>query len=366
MRIGALLLLCAAAFSCASWPERGARIGNVFDDLVASSPRGATPDVDVLALPDAGHALVRDVVRKHTYPLDRLAALEKLFDEGQPLAMRYDAAATLTVAEAFQRKVGNCLTFTQVFIALAREAGLDARFEEVAIPYTWEQMGAAITLNRHIAVFGFEAGASYEVDFGHLIAGFPAFDKRVVSDRRARAQYFNNLGAEALSRLEFETAIRHLNRALILEPRLSFVWSNLGVALMQVGEVENAERSYLHALELDHFDLSAMSNLVRLYDHVGKPQLAERYRKRVLRYRSHNPYDEYLKGEQALADANYDEARQHFKRALRDKPDEVTFNVALARAYKGLGRDDLAHKWLRRARKLSDEQDDVTDTGVYE
>ena len=366
MRIGPLLLLCCFALGCATSSDRGKEITDPFQDLVASSPRGATPDFDVLALPDAGYQLLRDTIGKRMRSSVRIEVLTSLFEEGQPLAMRYDPGKTLSVAEAFERRVGNCLTFTQTFVALARAAGLDAHFEEVAVPYTWEQMGAALTLNRHIAVYGRVAGDPYEVDFGHLIAGFPIFEKRVVSDRRARAQYFNNLGAESLSRLEFEPAIRHFNRALTLEQELSFVWSNLGVALMKLGEIDDAERSYLWALEVNRYDLSAMSNLVLFYDRTDRPELAERFRKRVARYRAQNPYDDYLKGEEALADARFDDAVGHLKRAVRDKPDDVTFHVALARAYQGLGKEHLVRATMRKAQELSDDQKEIMGVGLYE
>ena len=366
MRIGALLLLCCFTLGCATSSDRGNGITDPFQDLVASSPRGATPDFDVLALPDAGYELVRKTIGKRMRLGHRIEALTSLFEEGQPLAMRYDPGTTLSVAEAFERRVGNCLTFTQTFVALAREAGLEAHFQEVAVPYTWEQMGAALTLNRHIAVYGRVAGNPYEVDFGQLIAGFPTFEKRVVSDRRARAQYFNNLGAESLSRREFDQAIRHFNRALTLEPQLSFVWSNLGVALAQLDEIDDAERSYLWALKVNRYDLSAMSNLVHFYDRTARPELAEAFRKRVERYRARNPYDDYLKGEAALADGRFDDAVIYLRRAIRDKPGDVTFHVALARAYEGLGNKRLMSVMIRKAQELSEGQDEIMGVRLYE
>lgn len=334
-------------------------------DLVSSSPRGATPDFDVLALPDAAHALLRDAIGKRTHATGRLQAVQSLFAEGQPLAMRYDAGTTLSVAGAFDQRVGNCLTFTQMFVALAREAGLDARFEEVAVPFHWEQMGVALALNRHIAVYGRVMGRTYEVDFGQVLAGFPTFEKRIVSDQRARAQFFNNLGAEALTRREFEPAIRHFNRALALEPQLSFVWSNLGVALSQLGEMDDAEKSFLWALEVDRYDLSALSNLVLLYDRTARPDLAEGFRRRVERYRAQNPYDDYLKGEQALADERFEDAARYIKRALRDKPQDVGFHLALARAYQGLGKEHVARATLRKAQRLSEDHDKIRGVALY-
>ena len=109
-----------------------------------------------------------------------------------------------------------------------------------------------------------------------------------------------------------------------------------------------------------------MSNLVRLYDETDRAELAEGFRRRVERYRKQNPYDDYLKGEKALADARFDVAVTHLKRAVRDKPQDVTFHVALAHAYQGLGMRGMARETMRKAQKLNEEQQEVMAVGVYQ
>ena len=46
----------------------------------------------------------------------------------------YDPSLTLTAADTFNRRAGNCLSFSNMFIAMAREAGLKAWFQEVKLP----------------------------------------------------------------------------------------------------------------------------------------------------------------------------------------------------------------------------------------
>ena len=43
----------------------------------------------------------------------------------------YEPSLSFTARETFRQKRGNCLSFTSLFVALAREAGLDARFQRV-------------------------------------------------------------------------------------------------------------------------------------------------------------------------------------------------------------------------------------------
>ncbi len=67
-----------------------------------------------------------------------------------------------------------------------------------------------------------------------------------------------------------------------------------------------------------------------------------------------------------MADARFDVAVSHLRRAVRDKPDDVTFHVALARAYQGLGMQDRARETMRRARQLDVEQQRAMGVGLYE
>ena len=44
---------------------------------------------------------------------------------------------TRTASETFRARRGNCLSFSNMFVAMARDVGLDVQFQEVEIPPDW-------------------------------------------------------------------------------------------------------------------------------------------------------------------------------------------------------------------------------------
>ncbi|RPH98659.1 MAG: transglutaminase domain-containing protein, partial [Lysobacterales bacterium] len=60
---------------------------------------------------------------------------------------------TRTAAETFRDQRGNCLSFTNMFVAMARHVGLDASYQEVEVPAEWSLSGQAFLLSQHVNVF---------------------------------------------------------------------------------------------------------------------------------------------------------------------------------------------------------------------
>ena len=135
-----------------------------------------------------------------------------------------------------------------------------------------------------------------------------------------------------------------------MDPRLSFAWSNLGVALGDTGSIEAAEAAYKHSLKVNSAEFTAMINLARLYTKTGRPELAEPFLKKANNYRKRNPYYHYNLGQDAYDGGHYEVALVHFKRAVRRKPKEHEFHFALAKVYANLGdRKNLASSLKRAA-----------------
>ena len=128
------------------------------------------------------------------------------------------------------------------------------------------------------------------VDFN--IADFQAdYDMDIISDKRALAHFFNNLGAEFMQRGELAAAFYAFRRAIAENDR-SFApaWDSLGTLYSRNGLSYHAEAAFLQALEIDRSDLTAMNNLTVLYDRRGDTEQAARYRNKVNSHRKRNPY----------------------------------------------------------------------------
>ena len=86
------------------------------------------------------HDMLRTQVINRSYSREqRLQALVEMIFDRHGLDLQYDADATLTVSEIWQQRRANCLAFTLMFVALAREAGIQARVQEVGQVVSWYQ-----------------------------------------------------------------------------------------------------------------------------------------------------------------------------------------------------------------------------------
>jgi cytochrome c-type biogenesis protein CcmH/NrfG len=257
---------------------------------------------------------------------------------------------TRTAIETFNNRGGNCVSFTFLFIAMARQLGLDARFREVDITPTWSRVGDIIRMSGHANAAVFIGSEAYVVDL------FPRVDRiqlggRIVSDERAITHYLSNRAVDSLGAGKPREAIEYLQTALRTDPEASFVWTNLGAAQVGVADTANAEKSYLQALKLDSSEMVAMSNLSALYQNLGGERESKQYAAKVRRFKQKNPYFHFGLGMQAYQAGDYKDAIQHYRFALKLKSVEHNFDLAMAKAYAKLGQIAKTTEYLRRAAK---------------
>jgi tetratricopeptide (TPR) repeat protein len=261
--------------------------------------------------------------------------------------------STLTAAEAFHRREANCLSFTSLFVALAREVGLEANFQEVDIPPDWTLEGGSLVLNRHVdVVVRDDAGRDRVIDF--QIEDFRAsYDRRRVSDARGFAHYYSNLGVERMQAGDRLGALAYFRKALGADGRFVPAWVNLGSLYLRAGHPDFALASWQHALALDPGEAVALSNLERLHRQQGRTALADEIAGRLEHHRMRNPWYRYFLAQQAYGRGEYDAAIAHLERALREKRGEDRFAALLALSYLGRGDRAAARRWLARAEEIA-------------
>jgi Flp pilus assembly protein TadD len=237
-----------------------------------------------------------------------------------------------------------------MFVVLARGVDLQADFQEVEIPPAWTFAKDTYILNRHINIYvDLSRLPAKVVDFD--IADFRAdYDMHIISDERALAHFFNNMGAELMQRGDM-TAAFHAFRKAIVEHDQDFApaWDSLGTLYGRADLPYHAEAAFLHALEIDPSDLTAMNNLTALYDRRGEPKLAKRYRKKVTSHRERNPYYRFQLARIAYQSQDYDLALDHLKYAVRQKKDDDRFCALLALVYLQMGEEEKSRRWMDRA-----------------
>ncbi|MET7140739.1 hypothetical protein M3S04_02120 [Xanthomonas sp. PPL139] len=95
-----------------------------------------TPE-QIMQLPSALHALLQQRIDRSAGAEHRLQQLVALAFDANGLNLQYDANATHSVAESYATRQVNCLSFTLLFVAMARDVGLQAQVQEVRRVLSW-------------------------------------------------------------------------------------------------------------------------------------------------------------------------------------------------------------------------------------
>ena len=194
---------------------------------------------------------------------------------GARFGLEYDET-TRTAAETFRTRRGNCLSFSNMFVAMARRVGLDVEYQEVDVPPDWSFKDDAFVLNRHVNVLvDLGKDGEHVVDF-NMDDFRTTYDRRAISDARALAHFYNNLAVERMQAGDTASALLYFRRATVHDPLFSPAWTNLGILYLRKGHPDYAEAAYLQALKADERDLVAMSNLANLYERRGDQERAAR------------------------------------------------------------------------------------------
>jgi tetratricopeptide (TPR) repeat protein len=264
----------------------------------------------------------------------------------------YDPLVTLPADEAFRKGRGNCLTFSAMFVAMAREAGLHAWFQEVILPPEWSAVNETLLVSKHVNAVIIEWGSRYVIDVSRRKTT-PLETTRRLSDEEALAQFYNNLGAEALVQNELARAHAYFSKALEARPGLAYVWSNLGVVFRRNGQIADAMHAYRAAIDLDPAQGVALNNLHMLYTEEGDLEAAAEIAKQVERNRRNNPYYLLYLAEVANEEHRWPDAIDLLNRAIRMESNEYRFHYALAQAQYLAGNTEQARLSLERARDLA-------------
>lgn len=318
---------------------------------LAGYPEVEIPDVDLLRLSPGMREFTKRYASEGDDETGKAWMLAYAALDPYLLDFSYDPMVTLPADQAFRAGRGNCLTFSSMIIAMARDAGLRAWYQEVIIPPEWSAVNETLLVSKHVNAVVAEWGSHYVIDVSRR-KKTPLEETRRMSDDEALAQYYNNRGAEALVSNDLPTADAYFRKALESRPGLAYVWSNLGVVFRRNGQTEDAILAYKVAIEQDPGHEVALNNLHTLYTEEGNLEAAAVIEQRVERNRRNNPYFLHHLAEVANEEQRWADAIDLLNRAIRLEANEYRFHYALARAQYYSGQPEVARASLARAREL--------------
>lgn len=307
----------------ASIPEPALLSGEVLFGKTIET--GAIPDPGMFELDDEMRAFVAEHVDGSRAGRERMRRLLSAMIESGLMSLDYDDAKTKTARQTFHDRVGNCMSFTALFVALAREADLDVRFQTVEVPPIWYADSDLVILNNHVnALVKQNFGSRVVVDF-NVTELKGDYETHEVSDKYALALYYNNKAMDALRNEDTETSFRLLKKSIETYPDIAGNWANLGVIYSRSDEDDYAIAAYHKALDLDRKHRPSLTNLASIYRSRGNSEQAEYYARQVRRYQDQNPYYHYYHALAAYNNGDLVTAEERLERAIELKDSEHKF-----------------------------------------
>lgn len=318
------------------------------------------PAHDVLAASESMRAFISEDIASHRLAVVRFhRLLDKLKNTGF-FTSKYDPGVTGTAADTFDAQVGNCISYTNLFVALARLANLQVSYQIVPPEHPrWDVSNGLLIKNNHINVvvqgprFDLTRSDGRTVDFNRVQPD-PGAKAVLVSDAYAASLYYANLSVEALTAGDVRTAFAWLRRALDTEPANADLWINLGALYARLDKHEHALKVLGVARALDPTEKIILSGLERSHRQLGHTEIADDLARQVRHYRNRNPYYHFAVAEQALADGELDLSEVSLARALRLRKREPRFHVLQSRLLNLKGDARGAEHSLALAQRYAD------------
>lgn len=294
------------------------------------------PDVNVLELSPEMHRFLEEHLGEARIPSVRFRRMFRGLSDNGYFTSSYEADTTRTAAETFRGKSGNCLSYTNMFVALAREAGLDARFQIVDVPPSWDGESGFLIRYTHINVlvqgfvFDQRYGEDFSVDFNDVLPD-PEYPRAVISDDEATSLFYANQSVAMLRAENIRAAFVYLKKAILLTPDNADLWINLGAFYSKQEAYSQAVGAYEVALSRSPSSRGAMSGLARAHYLVGNLEESEAFSEQVRRYRERNPFYHYAVAQTEYERGQYDAALEAINEAL-----ELKYRVGRFHFMKGL------------------------------
>ena len=322
----------------------------IFGEAVAAAER---PDIDILAIDDSMRAFIADL-RQVPNKAGRLRKLLQRMREDGYFEGGYDAYSNLPARDAFAEKRGNCLSYTSLLIALAREAGLEANYQTLDVPPDYDSVNGMVVLIKHVnaRVDDIPGRGPVTLEFSRRYAS-GIHDRQVVGDRFAAGLYYSNLAFSDDLAGDERGSFVYLRKAIELAPDNPDFWTNLGVFYARRGYFDHAIASYHRALNLDRDHRPAIRGLANAYRALGQDANARLYERRVAHSRARDAYIYYTLAQRAHKAGVPTESLELVSQAIRLYRRDHRFHELQGEMHDQLGNQEASSESYKRARALS-------------
>jgi tetratricopeptide (TPR) repeat protein len=273
----------------------------------------------------------------------RLMQLVRYLSDAPPdgVAFRYQTQQSLTAEQAYFARQGDCMSYANLFVALARLMDADVRFVRITqLPVTWEAGGRFFESSHMAVAHGREAAwdQSLVIDFGNVHTApwrFALYDD--VPDELAFVLFQNNVAVEKMVAGDTATAEGILRFFLNHAPEVPEVHNNLALVLLQTSRAPEALAILEAAVAKFPNFRPLYANAVTAARRVGNEQLAQSLESKGRALLEDEPSWNFNEGMRSYQDRAFPAAAMRFEKALSADPDNVRLLAWTARAYLAAG-----------------------------
>jgi len=267
------------------------------------------------------------------------------------LKLQYRLTPTRSATETYYAREGNCLSFVNLFVGVARAVRLNPEYVEVRDQQRWNYKNGVVVSQGHIVAGMMIDGRMSSYDFlPYRTKSYK--DLNPISDLTATAHFYNNLGAEALLADDLTTAKEYLNLANQLAPDFEKAINNLGVYYLRTDRIDQALTMYDNGL-VDHpKNVAFLTNKARALQLLGRGDEAIAVLDQIEDTKQTSPFFFVYRADIALSQDDYEEALKQLQKAMRQDSEVPEVHIALVKVYLAMGETDKAGHHVERALKL--------------
>jgi tetratricopeptide (TPR) repeat protein len=356
-----LLLVCLLLSACATPQPVTPAPEFLFRDELFAAPSEQVGAESIFALSEPMRQYLRvDIAGQLRTMGPHLGLIDALQKHGQ-LRLDYDAAMTRNAAETFDARAGNCLSLVVMTAALAKELGLQVRYQSAYREETWGRSGNLllrsghinITLDRRISeasVYLFPNALTIDFLPAEQLRGLRTTE---ISEGTVIAMFMNNRAVEALVQGRIDDAYAWARESIRHNPEFMSSLNTLGIIYMRKAALQPAEQVFSYVLEREPLNTRAMSNLAETFARQGKVAQSSALRQRLAQLEPDPPFHYFNLGLAAMKRNDYSSARELFAKEIARADYYAEFHYWLGLANYKLGDVDQASKHLALAREYS-------------